>query len=712
MRNIRSIAAVCAFSLAVAGCVTTEKPKEKAIGIDTSEVFRLGREALGPIAEKYIERGDRVLLVPVAPFGGNAVWRFVPTPAEIPQADFEQRIKPAVSAAFKARAGSGLGSSPEYLQLGKAFSYDSSKSAYAFKPQAEGLDEALLGRALAAAGYSGVEAFSLEAFSRVNPYFVDSLESGMLAAVLARQARGLERLPITSPAQSAASRDALASGRLVFGTNPLAAGSWKELLEAARQGPIQKMLVYSVDEVISDETGYIGFSLSFRLVDVAKGGVVLWSGTKTMASDDFPAEDLPLLGETTISLPAEAAASSKASIARALRDQGVKTPVSAALVKIDDISVFGTYPVTREDYAVENALEAFFGGIPGLSVVDKLFKRSYKEPWQLTHAVHYVNPLQGGDYAEFQNYYGARLMIGYRVLWKEVQGIRPLSEDGDISSRALGIYVKLVDMGASGRIVASEFIPMAPDGELRENVLYRCYARTSGFAELPAELADSGVLGASVNAALVNRRMEIAGTYLEPGSPAAPSLPSLMASGDQAAALRSSFDAYAAVRSVGAEPAKPAKEAPPAGEDADAPKTLDPVDELNLYMAVNLMQSWFEDGLVTALVAGDINVFEKLESLYSRALVRGSGGLGDRFLSPLYLSSWGPVVKKYYNLDKIVYFSLLDTRPPSSRYIKVPEGSALARYFPLVSFEPDSLQVSVVSVTTGDYDFKRDYSLK
>lgn len=719
--RLGTLAALIAL-IALAGCVSTKPVPEKAIGIDTSAVYRLGQAALKPIAEKYIDKGDRILLAPVSSFSGVTAWRFVPTPQAIPQDVFEKEVKPKVASTFKAKSDGLSSETPEMKQLTKAFTLDSNKKEYAFKPGFDGYDEALLGRALAAAGYSGVAPVALADFIKANPYFIDSLESGMLAAVLARQARGFERLAWTDrdskrePASE--SRDVLekiARGRMVFGTDPLAASSWKELQDSSKPNPSQKLLMYSIDSMITDESGYIGFSLSLRLVDMAGGGKVLWSGSQTLTSDDFPGDKKPSLGTTTLTIPADAAAAAQKAVGRAMRDQGIKVPASAALVKVDDAAVFGALPVTREDFAVEAALEALFGGVPGLTVVEKLFKRNYKEPWQLANAVAGVNPFQGGDYSEFQNYYGARFMISYRVMWKDQQGVRRLEQEGsaDLAGRALGVYAKMIDMSQAGKIVASVFIPVLGSEALQKDVLYRCYSLASGFSALGAGLNDTGAIGPALNVALVNRRMEIANLYLMDGAPASPSLPENFAGVDQGRLMRASFEAYAALRKVDQPPAKPeAKQGTSQSSQADKPATLDAGEELNMYAAICLMQSWFEDGLVTALVDADANVFEKLESLYSRSMVAGSAEMRDRFLSPLLVGSWGPMLKKYYNLDRVVYFAFLDTRTPAGNHFKVPEGSPLARYFPVVNLAPDSMQVSVVNLATGDYEFKRDFSIE
>jgi len=85
-----------------AACVSTKKPKpETPLGMNTSDIYRLGMEALKPLADQYIERGDRVLLLQSRLFNRSDAWRFIPTPLEIPQDVFEVDIRQKVSAAFK-----------------------------------------------------------------------------------------------------------------------------------------------------------------------------------------------------------------------------------------------------------------------------------------------------------------------------------------------------------------------------------------------------------------------------------------------------------------------------------------------------------------------------------------------------------------------------------------------------------------------------------
>jgi hypothetical protein len=699
------------------GCPTVPPAKEEPVGINNSDVYRLAQDALQPVADQYVERGDRILLVNATGFYGSDAWRFAPIPPEFPQDAFETVIQPAAQKTFT------QSDSPELKLMRNAFTLDSAKKVYTLKTTADGYSELLLGRILHAAHWSGINLFSIASFSHANPYFIDSFESGLLRAVLKKQAKGFERLE-TAAADQDKLKENLAkflddheNGRIVFGTNPLDFVTWKDM---QKKYSVTKLLMYSVDNVIVSGTDYIGMQAAFRFIDIARGGRVLWCGTKTMTSEKFPPEKVPFLGAVRLTLSPQLSSGQKDAFTQALKNQGVKLPASAVLVKIDDIPVFGTYPVTREDFAVENALQGLFSSVPGLTVVEKLHKRLYRQPWQMAYSVHYVTPLLGGDYSEFQNYYGARFMIGYRVLWKELEGVQTIqgSTDLELAGKMLGIYVKIVDMGDNGRTILSTFVPLASDAELNRSVLYRCYARTKALGSVASALRDSGVITDATRTLLVNRRMEIANNYIGEGTSTESFILGRLPAKDQKTVMMSYFDVYEVLRTFGEK--KDQKEAPPPaqGTEGKAPKeTLDQTQELNLFMAVNLMQAWFEDGLCTALTEGDAAPNEKLESLYSRYFLTRSAAPKEAseellYLSPLLLSRWGQMLKGFYNVDKLVYFSLLETGTPSSPFIKIPVSSPLARFFPLVSDEPDSLQVSVVNVGTGDYEYKQDFALK
>jgi hypothetical protein len=634
--------------------------------------------------------------------------------------------------------------------LGDLFELDSAKKVYTLASTSDKYDELLLGRTLAGAGYSGVGPFSLSTFVTANPYFIDSFEGGMLAAVLKKQGRGFEKLDpaamdakdvpgmIQKPMLDYRTGKPVFKTSLVFNTDPVPFNTWGALQDTYKP-TVTKLLVYSINNVLVSGMDYIGIQVTFRLVDVAKGGKVLWSETKSLTSTKFPREKMPFLGTLRLTMPPQVLSAQKDAFVKTLRDQGIRS-MTAVLMKIDDIPIFGSYPVTREDYAVENALESFFssfslGAGQSVAVMEKLYPRQYKEPWQLAHAVHYVDPLLGGDYSQFKTYYGAQYMIGYRVLWKKFQGVQLLQGDKELelNGKILGIYVKIMDMADYGRVVLSDFLSFGTDAELDENVLYRCYARTKSFSGLAAALRDARVVTDTTHTTLINRRMEIANNYIgEKTASEGFILNRLPGAEDQTALMMSYYDAYEFLRTLGKvevqkknflqkleEQLCPKKEDEPTWTEAQ---------ELNATIAVNLMQTWFEDGLCTALTAGDAAPNEKMESLYSRYLLQKSVSLPAAsfsdvnqdipeemlYLSPLLLSKWGATLplKSYYGVDKIIYFSLLETGTPASAYLTTPPKSPLARFFPLVASDPDSLQVSVVNVVSGDYEFKQDFPLK
>jgi hypothetical protein len=731
MRTFLRIAAstlVLCVLAALIGCPTTPKPPQIE-AINNSDVFRMAQDALQPVVDQYIDRGDRILLANVPAFDGTEAWRFVPTPLEVKQTDYEETILPNARKIFTASGDDSSGGIPELQLLNDLFELDGANSVYKLKTGSDKYDELLLGRTLAGTGYSGLGRFVLADFAHANPYFIDSFESGLLASVLKKQGKGFERLwPAAMdtsdlPASAVKRLADHKSGKLVFNTNMLSFNTWSDIQDTYKPNPIAKVLMYSISNVVASGMDYIGIQVSFRLIDVTRGGKLLWSGSKTLTSPKFPREKVPFVGTVRLTIPPQVASQQRDVLARTLREQGVKS-MSAVLMKIDDIPVFGSYPVTREDFAVESALEQFFASLsvsPGqnVTVMEKLYPRQYKEPWQLAHAVHYVSPLLGGDYSQFRSYYGAQYMIGYRVMWKKLQGVQLLQGDKDVelAGKILGIYVKVMDMADGGRVVLSDYLTFGTDAELDDNVLYRCYARTKGFAGLAAALRGSGVVTDSTHTSLINRRMEIANNYIGEKTASEDFILNRLPQGkDQSALMMAYYKAYEVLRTFGKKPEA-------SKEEKEEQETWSASQELNATMAVNLMQSWFEDGLCTALVAGDAAPNEKMESLYSRYLLQKSVRLADTavdipeemlYLSPLLLSRWGSTapLKSYYGIDKIIYFSLLETATPASPYIRPPSSSPIARFFPFVSYDPDSLQVSVVNVVSGDYELKQDFPLK
>jgi hypothetical protein len=724
------ISLLCALSLFFVACGSTPPPPPKSEAINNSDVYKLAQDALQPIVDQFITAGDRILLAPMPAFSGVDAWRYVPAPLEVKQEDYEGIIKPKAQKLFKPSPDSS-GTVPEVKLLGELFSLDSANKVYKLNTASNKYDGRLLGRALAGTGYSGLGAFSLASFAKANPYFIDSFESGLLSAALKRSGKGFERLSPDAmnmgdlPLESRKRQDNPRKAELVFNTNMLGFNTWAEIQDAYKPNGVTKLLMYSVNNVVSSGAEYIGIQVSFRLVDIAKGGKLLWSGTKSIASEAFPKEKIPFLGTVKLSLDAKSVMSQRDALALDLKGQGIRS-MNAVLVKIDDIPVLGSYPVTREDFAIESALEDYFSSvqlspISKMAIQEKLYPRQYKESWQIAHAVHYVNPLLGGDYGQFANYYGAQYMIGYRVLWKDIQGVQILEgeKDLELNDKVLGIYFKVMDMAANGRVVISDFLKLGEDSDLEANVLYHCFNRTKSFDGLAKALSASSVVNGGTRTALVNRRMEIANNYVGEGTLTEDFLKKRFPQGnDQIALMMAYYDAYEVLRTFGET-----KEKPSSSGGTDKEETWTQAQELNMSVAVGLMQSWFEDGLCCALASSDAAPNEKLESLYSRYLLQPSQGQISEeanspeamvYLSPLYLSKWGSAapIKSYYGIDKIIYFSLLESGADTEKFVRPPSSSPISRFFPLISTDPDSLQVSVVNVSSGDYEFKQNFALK
>jgi hypothetical protein len=312
-------------------------------------------------------------------------------------------------------------------------------------------------------------------------------------------------------------------------------------------------------------------------------------------------------------------------------------------------------------------------------------------------------------------------MITYRVLWKNIQGvqIRQGQSDYELADKILGIYVKVLDMGDSGKTILSDFLPLATENDLNQSVLYRCFSNAKGLSAVATALKDSGIVVAGTNTMLVNRRTEIANIYTGKATTTGNLEISGTSQGDVPALLKSDHDVYEILRRIGlsanSEPIVTSQEGH--GTSAGANQAYNDAEQVNLSLAVSLMQSWFEDGLCTALTGAGIAPNEKMDSLYSRFFLTSRGtvtGASENlpFLSPLLIAKWGPTIKSYYDLDKIVYFAFMETATPTAHFLRTLSEIALARYFPFVTSDPDSLQLSVVNVSSGDYEFKRDFTLK
>ncbi len=598
--------------------------------ISSSDVYRLARDAVLPLAEKYLGMSNTVVLVNMTGFTGSDSWRFKP---DVPVKDFN---------------------------------YENFLSKY--------------------------------------PYFIDSFEGGMQEAVLSKDGKGFERLRLSSLNPDV--RQQVLDGKLVFGTSVLSATSWTELAKNPVNAklPYTRMLQYSIENVIYERGKYIGILVNFRLLDLSRG-TILYNATTVLRTKQFPEDQMASLGQLRLTIPEAQLNAPAAAIARAIKNTDTKAfSNSIALIKNDDFSVFGGFPVTKEDFVVEDWLQGFFASIPDVVTVEKLNKKEYKQPWQLTNSVSNINPVQIGQASDFPGFYGARFLVSYRILWKTLEGTRKSGDGGfELADQILGIYLKIIDLGANNTIVYADFLPLGTFEAMESNVLYRCFSYARKF-ETPAKtLAEKALLQPGSSLMLINRRMEIANNYVAKNDTVADLLRSRSDSSDTASIWKQYRDTDKVLSAYGTALV----------EDT----SYGEFDQLNILFALNLMSSWFEEGLTGALLARGISVAEKIDELYSRSQIfrlqqASPSDMELRYLSPILLQQWGPSIKSFYNVDKFLYFSFNDNMTPLGKHSKVPAAYALSRFYPLLSDSPDSLQLGLVDVDSGNYLFKQDFNIK
>ncbi len=558
------------------------------------------------------------------------------------------------------------------------------------------------GQGFAGLGYRfeyDFEPFSLQEYRDDHPFFTDYLESGMIRSILKSQGKVYERLNLAGYAADYVTR--LREENYVFNTSLLEYDWWEEIRDEFK---INKMLVYTVNKVVDSGFVYVGVQLGLKLLDVDAGGQVLWETIENVVSNDFPGSRMIELDRMHVDIPNDSINAFNAGLTERMEEEDLDGPIDVVLVKIDDIPIFGTYPITVEDFILEQQLGNSLTQLDSVNVLEKLYKRRYKTNWQLVNAVSYINPLRGGEYAEFESYYGTRYMLGYRILWEEQAG--KIEEDirtdiVSLNEKILGVFLKLIDTADYGRIVFCDFIPIAPQQDLDTNFLYRCYAQVAGLEKLVAEVEELGVLSQEEKIAIVNKRMEIMKDYLIRNSSEYEIMYALNSSGNEALILANYDKVYDLWGSI-----------------AEQKKVK---GDIYYLMGAHLANSWFEDGLNYLLVSSGYSVVEKLESIYSRYLIKKRYGYDtggeNMFLSPLLLEEWGQNIKSFYDIDKIAYFLGLEKQVLDASFLTPDElvGEALAvelsQYYPILSYELDRFLFSMLDVRTGDYVYNRNLSV-
>lgn len=623
MRKI-AVSAIIAVML-LASCATPS-PIQQEISKYYSMVYDIGFDAFNPIAEQYIETGDRVLLVNVGQ-------------------GFEGTIS--------------------------RYEYDQPDNA---------------------------DPFSLAKYLDDRPFFTEYFEKGVIKSVLQNQGRGFERLSL-APYMSLYS-DWLIENELIFNTSPLMYNRWEDL---QKEFNVNKILVYTINKVVDEEIDYVGIQVGMKFIDIDEQGRILHDSIENVVSLDFPDDRLAELDRYYLEIPEDSINDFEAGLAEVLSEEGIRGGLDAVLMKSDDIPTLGNYPVTVEDFILEQSLTNSLTTTDSLTVLEKLFKRHYKKSWQLTNAIFNINPFRGGEYNEFENYYNTQYMLSYKTIWSEQTGEieNVISDKVNLDGKILGVYLKLIDMSDYGRIVYSHFLPIGSQSDLDANFLYKCFTRSSGVDMISGAIDEQGVVSDSEKSVVINERMEIFKHHLLSNTSAYEAMYNLFATKKNTDILEKYDKLY---KLFDFKTAKETK------------------GDIYYILAVHLMNSWFEEGLGNRLVNDGYYVVDKLESIYSRYLISEKYGRASAstniFLSPLLLEEWGSNIKDFYDIDKVFYYIPMEKAVRDSSFV-TPELIAgqstapeISQYYPILSYELEKMLFSILDVQTGDYLFNRNFDLE
>ena len=534
------------------------------------------------------------------------------------------------------------------------------------------------------------EGFSYDAFIEDHPLYIEYFENGIISSILNNKGVGFERMSL---APYAANYPAfLREGNLVFNTSMLNYEYWQDVKE---EFGVNKVLIYSVNNVIEDPVNYIGVQSEFKFIDLDADGKVLYDEVVNLTSSDFPPEKEEYLHRFELIIPEAETEKFIAALEEKMSDAGISS-MDAVLVKSDDIGLFGNYPMTVEDLVVEQVLANELSSSESLNILEKLFKRQYKTSYQLTNAVTGVNPFMGGDYSEFEKYYNTRYMLSYRVLWDEQTGkINEVNVNRGIVSlkeKALGIFIKVIDMSDDGNIILTHLLPVSDLSRLETNFLYRVFNQLSSQEQILASLESSLDFGAEDRSVVINKRMEIFKNYLINRSPSYEAIFGNFGSQKDSTILAEYDKVYKLF---------------------DEEKWTETKGDIYYIAASFLINSWAEEGLTHLMVSNGYQVQDKLESVYSRYLLSQKYDkpmIGSNpYLSPLLLQDWGQNIKQFYNIDKIVYFIGLEKNFENSGLIspdKLTGKSAaieISQYYPILSDKFKNFMLSVLDVQNGNY---------
>lgn len=657
MKKFLAAVLLCVLLFAT-GCPTM---KQEDLSSYYSMVYKIGQDAFLPIAESYIESNDRVLII-------NAGQGF-----------------------------DGLGSryEVEYKKLPKR---EEKEKSYTYNE-----------------------------YLQDHPFFVEYIESGFIDSIMAEGGIGFDRMDL--PNYTADYVNRLREEEYIFGTSVLnydwwAEKPWEEYKPADAEGGeeekeskapdpsvlkenfnVSKVLIYNLHKVEEKGVDYLGMQLGMKLIDVDNEGEILYDQIINVVSSNFPDSRRVFLNRLYLDLPQASVDSFRDKLDGVISYEGLDVDggLNAVLVKTDDIPFLGTYPITIEDFLIEKELAQKLGGLDNFNVCEKLYKRRYKKPFQFVNAINHINPLRGGEYSEFENYYGTKYMLAYKVFWKEQTGkFEDWTEElVDLEEKIQGIYIKLIDMSDKGRILMTQVLPIAPGQQLEGNFLYKCFNRVNELPFLLDEIEMSAAIAPDERAVIINKRMEIFKNYLIREFPAYKSMYDNLRTNSETQILNQYDKIYKLF---------------------DEEEREDVKGEIYYIMAAHIMNGWFEEGITSYLVNNGYMVHDKLESIYSRYLIQylddGNWEGRDIFLSPIYLKEWGANIKNFYDLDKVIYFIALEKAVPETDFItpgnvtSETAAAELSQFYPILSYSLEWFLFSVLDVNSGDYALNRNYNLE
>jgi len=543
------------------------------------------------------------------------------------------------------------------------------------------------------------EPFSLPEYLDDRPFFIEYFEKGIIKSVIQNQGRGFERLSLPRGFMNNYS-NWLIDNDYIFNTSPLDYENWDQLKLIFN---VNKILTYTINKIVDKNNEYIGMQVGLKFIDIDDNGKILHDSIENVVSLDFPDRKMMLLDRYFLEIPDESISDFESRLSEVLNEEGITDPLTAIIMKSDDIQSLGNYPITVEDFILEQSLTNSITSSDSISILEKLSKRKYKEEWQLANAVFNINPFRGGEYSEFENYYKTPYLLSYKTIWSEQTGEikNIISDKVNLDQKILGVYLKLVDMNDFGRIVFSHFMPIASKAELESNFLYACFTRVNNLNSIISALDEQGIISESEKSVIINERMEILKHHLLSKSSEYEAIYNLFTSPDNNDILEEYDKLYKLF---------------------DFEKARKTSGDIYYLLAAHIVNSWFEEGLNNLLVNNGYYVVDKLESIYSRYLISEKYETSDAstniFLSPLLLDVWGANIKEFYDIDKVLYYIPLE-KDVNDGFFVTPDlftgktaAVEIAQYYPVLSYELEKMLFSILDIQTGDYLFNRNFELE